>query len=109
MVFLAVVVVIGLLWRRTKWFWQHAAAAVAVQFLAGFLFYAGGTLEDPTGDGLITGAVRQAMGDGPMVALLAIPALLFGWGVPIWLVVRGSKTRSMPRGLLKKSASHRDR
>ncbi len=92
MLFLAVVVVLGLVWRRTKWFWSHAAAAVVVQFLTGFLFYAGGTLEDPTGDGLITAAVRQAAGDGPIVGLVVIPALLFGWGVPIWLVVRGWRT-----------------
>lgn len=96
MLFLAVVVVMGLVWRRTKRFWSHAAAAFLAQFLAGFLFYAGGTLQDPTGDGLVTAVVREATGDGPLVALLAFPALLLGWGVPIWLLVRGWRTTTSP-------------
>lgn len=89
MLFLAIVAVIGFTRKQPSRYWFHAAAALAIQLTATALFAGGGTLEDPTGDGLLTRIVRQAANDGPAVALMILPALLVGWGIPIYLVKRG--------------------
>lgn len=64
-----------------------------------FSLYAGGTLGDPAGDGIITAAVRQATSDGPLVAALFIPAIIFGWVVPIWMLVKGIQQASTEKSV----------
>ena len=101
MIFLIAVVLIGVVWRRTKRFWAHGIGALVIREVTALLFSAYGTLEDPTGDGLITAMVRQATNDGLAVAALVIPVILFAWGVPIWMLLRGMKTpgpREVPAG-----------
>jgi len=93
-IFLAIVVVLGLAGRQGHRYWAHALAAFGMQVVVGFLFYGGGTLDDPTRDGLITAMVRQAANDGPMMGVFGLFVIALGWGVPIWLVVRGYKRRS---------------
>ena len=77
MIFLIAVVLIGVVWRRTKRFWAHGIGALAIQAVTGLLFSGYGTLEDPTGDGLITAIVRQATNDGLAVAGMIVPIILF--------------------------------
>ncbi|MDD9822872.1 MAG: hypothetical protein OXU98_08330 [Gammaproteobacteria bacterium] len=89
MLFVAIIVIFGLVTKQPTKYWWYSLMAVAVQTTAGFLFYAGGSLDDPSGDGLITGMVRQASNDGPEVLFMLPFAMILGWGVPIWLVVRG--------------------
>ena len=89
MVLLAAVLLIGAIWGRTKKFWAYGVGALIVQNATVFLFYGGGTLEDPSRDGLITAIVRQVTDDGSLVGLLIFPAMLFGWVVPILLIIKG--------------------
>lgn len=66
------------IWRYRFWgFWKWVVAMFLWQSVADFLFAAGGTLDQPQGDGLITGMVRRASNDGVEVALL---------GVGFWIV-----------------------
>lgn len=83
------VIVIGLAWRRTKRFWLYGVGAIVCHLLTVILFYADGTLENSTGDGFVTAIVREATNDGPLVAAMIIPAIAFGWAVPIWMIVTG--------------------
>lgn len=58
------------IWRyRYFAYWRYVAYVGLTLWLTAFLFSAGGTLSDPTGDGVITGAVRTATDDGPEVLL----------------------------------------
>lgn len=58
------------------------------------LFYADGTLEDPSGDGLLTRQIRLATEDGPMMGIFAIVFLVLYWGAIIFFI---SKMRSASR------------
>ena len=91
MILITAAILIGTIWRRTKKFWAYGVGALIVQNVMGFLFYAGGTLEDPSRDGIITAIIRQATDDGPLLALLFIPAILFGWAAPILLIIQGMR------------------
>lgn len=66
------------IWRYRFWgFWKWVVAMFLWQSVADFLFAASGTLDQPQGDGLITGMVRRATNDGAEVGLL---------GVGFWIV-----------------------
>lgn len=93
MIFVAIIVITGLVTRQSQRYWAHALFAVVMQVIAGFLLYGGGTLDDPTGDGLITAWLRQQTNDGLEVALLVIPAVALGWVIPTGLVMRGYERR----------------
>jgi len=95
-IFVAIVVILGFATRQPLRYWRYAAAAVAVQLLTGFLLAGGGTLEDPSGDGLITAWIRRATNDGPQMTLLGLGVIALGWGVPIWLLVRGYERKRSP-------------
>lgn len=84
-----VAALVGLLRRQARRYWVHAAGAVAVQVLVLFLGAGGGTLEDPSGDGLITREVRRATDDGPAMAAFGLAVIALGWGIPLWLLRRG--------------------
>lgn len=96
MIFIAIVVILGLVTRQPRRYWSYAGAAVAVHLLTVFLFAGGGTLEDPTGDGLITAWIRQATNDGPQMGIVGLAVIAVGWGFPIWLVVRGYQKKRAP-------------
>ncbi len=91
MILLVAVILIGAIWRRTKKFWAHGIGAFVFQTVMSFLFHAGGTLDDPSRDGIITRIIRQATDDGPLLGIVAIPVILLAWGIPIWLIIRGIK------------------
>jgi hypothetical protein len=95
-IFIAIVVILGLVTRQPRRYWAYAGAAVGVQLLTGFLFAGGGTLEDPTGDGLITASIRRATNDGPQMGILGLGVIALAWGVPIWLVARGYQRKRSP-------------
>lgn len=89
-----IVIVAALLgiWRyRSKSYFTWVVITALWMFAGGFLFYAGGTLEDPTGDGLITRQIRIATQDGPGMGLFAIIFLVTYWGGVIFFVSRMAK------------------
>jgi len=94
MLFLLIVVALGFYSKQEKRYWMFAASAVAIQLLAQLLFSAGGTLENPTGDGYITALVRQATNDGAGVLGVLPFAIGLGWGLPIYLIHKGYKRKS---------------
>jgi hypothetical protein len=51
------------------------------------LFYGDGTLEDPTGDGIVTYLMRQATNDGGLVSLLFF-VIIVEWAVFLFLIKR---------------------
>lgn len=69
-IFAGVLVVLGSVTKQPRRYWLFAGAAVAVQLLVGLLLAGGGTLQQLGG-------------------------LALGWGVPIWLVVRGHSRRNV--------------
>jgi hypothetical protein len=93
MLFLVVILILGFLPKQNKRYWMLAALAFAIQNMASMLFYAGGTLEDPSGDGYITAWVRQATQDGPEVLWVLPFAMGLGWVLPIFLVYKGYKRK----------------
>jgi len=77
------------IWRyRSGDYFRWVAIASAWMLASSFLFQAGGTLEDPSGDGWITHQVRLASSDGPEVALLGIGVLIAYYGGLIFFVMR---------------------
>ncbi len=86
-----IVIVAALLgiWRyRSNEYFKWVGITAIWMLAAGFLFYAGGTLEDPSGDGLITHQIRIATQDGPGMALFAIVFLVIYWGGAIFFISR---------------------
>jgi FkbM family methyltransferase len=86
MVFAAIVVIIGLVTKQPRRYWLFAGAAVATHLVVGVLF---------AGDGPITAWFGRATDDRTLKGFLGLGALALGWGVPIWLVVRGHEKRNV--------------
>ncbi len=59
-----VVAAIGFLGNRGNTYWWRGMAAIAVAIAMAVLGAGGGTLEDPSGDGLITRWIRSATDNG---------------------------------------------
>ena len=93
MIFLLIVIALGFFPKQDKRYWLFAASAIAIQFLAQFLFSAGGTLQDSTGDGYITAMVRQSTNSDGGVLWIFPFAMAFGWGLPIYLIHKGYKRK----------------
>lgn len=92
MIGLALIIVIAIVGAirkpRGPRYWIFCAAAAAYfAFLGPFLFYAGGTLDNPAADGVITRAVRAATADGPLMGLWAIAVLFALYGGTAWFLV----------------------
>jgi hypothetical protein len=88
---MAIVIVAGLLgiWRFRSPEYFKWLAILFVWMLAGtLLFSGGGTLQDPTGDGLITRQIRIATNDGPGMGIFAIIFIIVYWGGAIFFVSR---------------------
>jgi len=97
---LLIVIIAALLgiWRyRSKTYFTWVAITALWMFAGGFFFQAGGTLEDPTGDGLITRQIRIATQDGPGMGLFAIIFLVTYWGGVIYFVSRMAKAANAIR------------
>jgi len=93
MLFLLVVIALGFFPKQDKRYWMFAASAIAIHLLAQFLFSAGGTLENPNGDGYITALIRQATKDGAEVLWVLPFAIGLGWGLPIYLIHKSYKRK----------------
>lgn len=89
MILLAIAVGLGLYQKLARPYWIGVGIAVLSHLAAQFLFAAGGTIESPVGDGLVTAAIRRASRDGAGVLVVAPFALGLGWVLPLWLVRRG--------------------
>lgn len=87
MLIVVVAALIGI-WRYRSAEYFKWLAILFVWMLAAGLFYAGGTLEDPTGDGLITREIRRATDDGPGMGIFAIAFLIVYWGGAIFFITR---------------------
>ena len=92
---LVVAVGYGVIKKRTdRFYWLASLGAVISNFLAHFLFEAGGTLENSTGDGIITAMLRQTSNDGPSV-LIALPfIIILGYVVPFYLARKILKNKA---------------
>lgn len=87
--FLIIIAALLGVWRyRSKSYFTWVAITALWMFAAGFLFYAGGTLEDPAGDGIITRQIRVATQDGPGMALFGIIFVMTYWGAVIFFISR---------------------
>lgn len=76
-------------WRcRSSEYFKWVAILFVWMLTASLLFYADGTLEDPTGDGLITREIRRATDDGPGMGIFAIAFLIVYWGGAIFFITR---------------------
>lgn len=98
MIGLALIVVIAIVGAirkpRGPRYWIFCAVAAAYfTFLGPFLFHAGGTLDSPAADGVVTRAVRTATSDGPLMGLWAIVVLLANYGGTAWLLVSAIRER----------------
>jgi hypothetical protein len=76
----------GILRFRSREYWKWLSILLAWMLGTQFLFAGGGTLEDPTGDGLITHQIRIATNDGGGMGIFAIVFILAYWGGVIWIV-----------------------
>jgi hypothetical protein len=92
-----IVAAIGVMGRRSNVYWWRGLGAIAVAIAMVFLAAGGGTLDDPSGDGLITRWIRSATNDGPAVALWAIAILVAGYGLIIFLIVTGIRLDNKAR------------
>lgn len=95
-----VIVALGLKYRDAA-YWKRAVPAIVVLWAMQLLAAGGGTLEDPTGDGVLTRWVRQATHDGALVAVWGLGVLVLGYGVTFWLVRKGiaeSKAAASSKG-----------
>ena len=80
--------------KADRTYWIASLGAVMSNFLAHFLFEAGGDLGNPTGDGIITAMLRQTSNDGPSV-LIALPfAIILGYVVPFYLARKILKNKA---------------
>jgi|GEM_PF-4734622 len=76
-------------WRfRSKPYWQWLGILAAWMIVMQTLFYADGTLEDPSGDGYLTRYIRAATADGVGMGVFAIVFIVLYWGVVIYLISR---------------------
>jgi len=87
-VFLAIALIYGLIKKKKITYWFYSYGAIISNFLAGFLFQAGGTLTNPKGDGVITAIVRQQVNDGPEVLYLFPIVIFLGYILPFILIRR---------------------
>lgn len=85
MLIIYAIALLGIFRFRCRDYWKWLAILFVWMFSANLLFYAGGTLADPSGDGLITRQIRIATNDGPGMAIFAIAFLTVYWGSAIWI------------------------
>jgi hypothetical protein len=84
---LIIAVFYGVFLYRTGAFWKWIVWAYLFGVIGSILFYGDGTLEDPTGDGIVTYLIRQATNDGGLVSLLFF-VIIIEWAVFLLLIKR---------------------
>lgn len=88
MLIIYIFALIGIFRCRERIYWSWLGILTAWMLVTSFLFSAGGTLENPTGDGLITHQIRLATNDGPAMGAFAILLVIVFWGVTLWIVAK---------------------
>lgn len=95
MLLILIMILDGLRRFKTLLSWKNAcfAATWAACFgwISGVLFAGGGTLQDPRGDGIVTAWIRQATGDGPLVAFVGLTIMGLYYGGIIFFWIRATK------------------
>jgi hypothetical protein len=86
MLILYFIALAGIVRYRAPGYWKWVSILLVWMIGAELLFAAGGTLQDPTGDGLITRQIRIATNDGPGMGTFAIAFLVVFWGAVIWML-----------------------
>jgi hypothetical protein len=68
------------IWRcRTSEYFKWLAVLFVWMLAAAILFWGGGTLQNPSADGLITREIRRATNDGPAMGIYALVFLVIYW------------------------------
>jgi hypothetical protein len=86
MLVIYIAALLGILRFRTMSYWKWVGILFGWMFGAQFLFAGGGTLDDPSGDGLIAHQIRIATNDGPGMGLFALLFIITYWGGAIWIM-----------------------
>ncbi len=76
----------GILRCRSRAYWAWLGILAAWGLCAEFLFAGGGSLADPTGDGLIAHQVRIATNDGAGMGIFAVTFVIVYYGIVIWIL-----------------------
>ena len=72
----------------------YIIAAVGWLGLSRYLFAANGTLDDPSGDGPVTGYIRKLFQDGSEMSLLSLFVIFFSYGGAFLIVKHGFRART---------------
>lgn len=86
MLIIYIAALLGIFWFRGHEYWKWVAVLFVWMLGAQLLFAGGGTLEDPSGDGLIAHQIRIATNDGNGMGIFAIVFIIVYWGGAIWLL-----------------------
>jgi hypothetical protein len=87
--FIVIVAALLGIWRyRSVEYFKWVAILFAWMLAGTLLFAGGGTLEDPSGDGLIARQIRQATNDGPGMGAFALIFIVVYWGGAILFISR---------------------
>lgn len=86
MLIIYVAALFGIFRFRGREFWKRFAILFVWMLAAQLLFAGGGTLENPSGDGLIAHQIRVATNDGAGMAIFAIIFIIVYWGGAIWIL-----------------------
>lgn len=88
---LVIIVLISGLFIRSKSFWKYGVLAIIYSQLCGLMLSGRGTLENPTGDGLITRLVRETTGDGPFMGIWGLMVIVIAWLPTLLLLSKAFK------------------
>lgn len=86
MLIIYVAAMFGFFRFRGREYWKWLAILFVWMLAAQLLFAGGGTLEIPSGDGLIAHQIRVATNDGPGMGIFAILFIIVYWGGAIWML-----------------------
>jgi hypothetical protein len=86
MLLVYVAVLFGIFRFRSAEYWKRLGILFLWMLGAWFLFAGGGTLQNPSGDGLIAHQIRIATNDGPGMGIFAIVFIIVYWGGAIWML-----------------------
>ena len=91
MLLLLIVITLAFFPKQDKRYWFFAVSALAAQLVAHVLFYV--DLYSGGGDGYITSFVRHTQKNDFNIYGMFSLEIIFGWGVPLYLVYKGYKRK----------------
>lgn len=90
-IIIVIAVLLGV-WRyRSRQYFKWIGITFLWMLVATFLFSGGGTLDNPSGDGLVAHQVRVATNDGAGMGIFAIVVVVVLWSGIIFLLSRAAK------------------